>query len=267
MSRQYSVEELKNFALLLRRRLGLEHTPRPDMRDVLIRMKEVFPDFDYRRVRDNEVKDGEGFYDPIEGLKIPDRTFVALERQDNRARYSIAHEIAHWVLAHPEQRFRHAAKKTYERATPKIQRDERQAEQLAAFFLAPDHLASSCTTVEELQEMFGLSHRAAVIRKRELDAEARRKLGLKRELPPKVIDLFQYWERKGYTRPQPQQPPRQQNPASKPAKKTFHAFPPHYIDERCPACGEKTLLPLGNKFMCDTCHNVSDRFQDGDLTG
>jgi hypothetical protein len=232
-------------------------------------MKEAFSDFDYRRVRDDEVKEGEGFYDPAEGLKIPDRTFVALDHQDNRARFSIAHEIGHWVLAHPEQRFRHATKKAYELATPKIQRDERQAEQFAAFFLAPDHLASSRTTVEELQEMFGLSYRAAVIRKHELEAEARRRLGLKRELPPKVVDLFQYLERKGYRRPQPQpqQPRYQLKPAATPAKKTFHAYSPHYIDEQCPSCGKKTLLPLGNKFMCDTCHNVSDRFQDGDLTG
>ena len=79
MSRQYTVDQLKNFGFELRRMLGIENTPRPDMRHVLRQMEKLFPDFKYSRVRNDDVQEGEGFYDPAAGLQIPDKIFEALD--------------------------------------------------------------------------------------------------------------------------------------------------------------------------------------------
>jgi hypothetical protein len=112
MSRGYSIEEIKAAALLLRKKLGFENTEYLDMRAVLAATERLFPGFHFRQVRNNEIADAEGMYDPNAGvLRIPDRVFQALDKGVPRARFSIAHELAHLVLGHDQIRYRHAQKK------------------------------------------------------------------------------------------------------------------------------------------------------------
>jgi hypothetical protein len=40
----------------------------------------------------------------------------------------------------------------------------------------------------------------------------------------------------------------------------------NYLQEACTACGRPMLIPMGIKYLCDGCGDVSDRFQDGDTT-
>jgi Zn-dependent peptidase ImmA (M78 family) len=268
MSKRYTRDQLKQLVLQLRRKLGLDGVFRLDMEFVLEKMQEVFPDFAYKRVPDSELQDGEGLYDSAEFiLRIPDRLFEALTRRSRRAHFTIAHEIAHWVLAHEGQRFRRTEKRAYEIATPRIRRDEREAEQFAAFFIAPDHLARNCKTVEELENKFGLSRRAADIRLRELEADARREIGEERPLPSKVIDFLEQAKAQGYiVKSLPDKsrlPPT--NEARKASKIVSARRSVRYLNEFCTSCGGQKIYPVDNRYRCENCGWVSDRFQDGDI--
>lgn len=264
MSRQ--IEEIKVLALALRKKLGFENTEYLNMRAVLTETKRLFPGFDYQQVRDHELVDAEGMYDPdARVLKIPDRVFKALDRGVPRARFSIAHELAHSVLGHREIRFRNMQRKAYERTKPNIAREEREAEELAAFFLAPDHLCQGCMTVEDFIERFGLSRRAAEIRKQDYDRHLRRKSGEERPLTSQTIDLLQHLRSKGHKVTSLKDPPPQSIQPKNPANE--QVGPPHcirYMTDICPVCRNPTVLPVGHTFMCATCHAVFDRLQDGD---
>ena len=180
MSRPYTVEQLKALASLLRKALGFQTTKRLNMRVVLTKFRQLYPDFNYLVVKDDELPDAEAKYDPTTRLlKIADRTFKALENGSPRAAFTIAHELGHPILQHTEIRFRHAERKVYERAKPNIYREEREADQFAAFLLAPDHLAEGCRTVEDFMRTFGLGRRAAEIRKEQYDRDLRRKASVR----------------------------------------------------------------------------------------
>lgn len=255
MSKRYEVEELKRLTLRLRQHLGMKDVLHLDMLGVLETMKTLIPGFDYKRVSDSEVKDGEGLYDSeLPYLPIPDATFEALRRNEPRARFTCAHEIGHWVLDHEGQRFRRPERKAYERSTPNIRRDEREAEQFAAFFLAPDHLAESFSTINDLQTRFGLSRRAAEIRKGELDADARRKKGELRPLPNSIIDFLEQARAKGYKvtslRNEPKQA-RQTNPPNAPTQDS--AIAPCSETEICRNCGNCSMTRKGLEMVCGVC--------------
>lgn len=255
MSKRYEVEELKRLALRLREHLRMKDILHLDMLGVLETMKTLIPGFDYKRVSDSEVKDGEGLYDSeLPYLRIPDATFEALKRNEPRARFTCAHEIGHWVLDHEGQRFRRAERKAYEQSKPSIRRDEREAEQFAAFFLAPDHLAESFSTISDLQTRFGLSRPAAEIRKRELDVDARRKRGEPRPLPNSIIDFLEQARAKGYRvtslRNDPKQP-RQITPQNTP--KPTSARAPSTETEICGNCGNCSMTLNGLEMVCSVC--------------
>lgn len=266
MSDWYAKEEAKRLALQLRKKLGLESVRRLNMFVVLEKMAEAFRDFKYERVDDGQMRSGEGFYDSESlTIRFPARVFDALDR-DPRARFTVAHEIGHWVRAHDGPRFRNAQRKAYEQVKPNIRRDEREADEFAVQFLAPDHLVENCRTVSEIQRDFGLSLQAAEIRKEEVEAWVRRRTGQNRALPTNVINFLERARAKGHTITSlPVTPAAAAVRQATVRRAPTPPAPKHYIDERCTNCGEQTLVPIDNKFHCDTCKHVSDGFQDGDI--
>lgn len=253
MSDQYDVAELKRLALWLREQLHIRDILHLNLLQVLEMMKVHFPDFDYKRVRDSEVENAEGLYDSaLSYLPIPDSLFEGLSRNDPRDRFTCAHEIGHWVLNHEGRRFRRLQRKAYERSTPNIRRNEREAEKFAAFFLAPDHLARSFDSISEFRSRFGLSRRAAEIRKNELDADARREKGELRPLPNSIINFLEQARAKGYRvtslPPEPQRP-------SRPEKKELETRFAKVEEENeiCIDCGNFTLRKSGLQMVCGTC--------------
>jgi IrrE N-terminal-like domain len=292
MSAGHTRERIKSLAFLLRKELGFENVQQLDMLPVLAAFKKLYPSFDYVRVDKirvgtHEVPEAEGMYDPeTRVLAIPDPVFDDLENWRPRARFSIAHELAHPILQHASIRFRRAERKAYERATADIRREEREADQFAAFFLAPDHLADGCVTVQDFMKRFGLSRRAAEIRKDEYERDLRHKKGEQRPLPPNVIDFLDFQRSRGYRVTPSNTDSRQRDqvgrselptrnsstpsqggePAKRELRSRSSAVPSaHYISERCTTCREPTLFPLDCKYKCDTCGTVIDRFQDGDM--
>jgi Zn-dependent peptidase ImmA (M78 family) len=248
------VQELKRLALDLRERLGMRDIRYLNMLEVLEAMKRVFPDFDYKRVKDAKLKDSDGFYDSeLPYLQIPDTTWSKLERNEPRARFTCAHEIGHWILRHEGFRFRRSTRQAYERSTPNIRRDERDAEQFAAFLLAPDHLAEKFNSLSELQTTFGFSRRAAEIRKNELDADARRKRGELRALPEGIISFLEQAQAKGYKVTSLPSQPQPNSQTDKQRTDTTESLKIGEEVEICVECGNLTLSKEGLQMVCKTC--------------
>lgn len=254
MPDRYDVAELKRLALWLRQELRMKDILHLNMLEVLETMKKLFPNFDYRCVKDSEVEKSEGLYDSeLPYLPIPDSLFEALKCNERRARFTCAHEIGHWVLDHKGRRFRRLQRKGYERNTPNIRRDERQAELFAAFFLAPDHLAQSFSTISDLQRRFGLSRPAATIRKHELDADARRKKGELRALPISIIDFLEQARAKGYKVSSIPHSNERVLPRREVTGKPTGSSRSEEQDELCINCGNFTLHRDGLQMTCTMC--------------
>jgi Zn-dependent peptidase ImmA (M78 family) len=114
---------------------------------------------------------------------------------------------------------------------------EHQAKVFAAAFLILDTIASRLSSAEEISVEFGISLESANIYFEELSAFRNREKSAANVL--RMADEFRAL--------------------------TLPASPKvHYMNERCSACGKSIVFPIGIKFMCDTCHTVIDRFQDGD---
>jgi Zn-dependent peptidase ImmA (M78 family) len=169
---------LESIVIRLRAKLEMTDVEYIDIKAVLEMMVILFPGFSYRRVADSVLHGAKGMYNSdTDTIEIPNNVFLGMENRIPHFRFSVAHEIAHAVLRHEGVKFRHAERKAYEKANPSVWRDEREAEQFAAIFLAPTHLAKKCKTVGEIQSKFGLSTNAAEIRKKEIDSDIRRTNG------------------------------------------------------------------------------------------
>lgn len=109
----YEDHEFENAARSLRKLLGIEFDPRPDMITVVFKLKHHGLIANYRRVLDAEMSDGEAYFDPFEKiLHIRESTFCAansifgLESARRRARFTLAHEVGHFGIAVKLERYR-----------------------------------------------------------------------------------------------------------------------------------------------------------------
>lgn len=264
VSRRRSTEELKALVSWLRGYLGLENVVCLDMLSVLFKTQQLFPGFSYRRVPDHELPDGKEAVHEAGELRIADKIFRALERGEPRARFTAAHELAHFVLQHPEVRFRGTQLRAYETVKRRIRIDESEANEFAALFLAPDSLIRETDTITDLVSRFGLSYHAAEIRKAEIDADARRRRGELRPLPSKVIDFLVHQQRQGYKvralesvrRSSADVGTRISHEPDVPERRAVVV--PGYEALACVDCGNSTVIRLGNSLVCRTCGYSSD---------
>jgi Zn-dependent peptidase ImmA (M78 family) len=234
------------------------------MLSVLLKTKQLFPDFSYRRVPDDELPDGKEAAHKAGEIRIADRTFRALERGDPRVRFTVAHELAHFILQHPEVRFRGAQLRAYETANRRIRVDEAEANEFAALFLAPDDLIEETDTVADLAGRFGLSPPAAEIRKAEFDEEARRRRGEPRPVPGKVIDFLERQKKQGYTVKTLESMRRQSADVRRRVSTQLHAQERRAVvvhareASTCVDCGNPTVIRSRNSLVCQTCGYSSD---------
>jgi hypothetical protein len=144
----YEDAEFENSARSLRKLIGIESQIRPDMITVIIKLKHHGLIKNYERVPDEEMSDGEAYYDPFEKiLRIRESTFRAANKTSaregdrQRARFTLAHEVGHIWLNHSGVRHRGAAGALQERLVKQIRQEEREAYRFAGAFLAPAYLA------------------------------------------------------------------------------------------------------------------------------
>jgi hypothetical protein len=154
----------------------------------------------------------------------------------DRDRNTAAHEIGHAVLHEGPPMHRGAVAESHFRWIPPFRSAEHQAKVFAPAFLIDDDLALAIGDPEEISITFGVSLESAKIYLGELrKPEEKTRIGQKfRQLDAEFTARAQ--AEKG----------------------------PQFLSELCPRCGLPKVFPVGEKFMCQSCEGVFDRFQDGD---
>lgn len=153
--------------------------------DTLEEIKRLFPKLRIRIVADGLLPDDEARAYPKQWLiKIRKGMYEGLLRGDVRARWSLAHELAHILLQHPRRALARS------RGIESTDLFEREANLFAATLLAPYERAKHCSNPEEIRDVFGISLPAAKFRFDELKLEKRRRnMALERGLPSESFSI------------------------------------------------------------------------------
>jgi Zn-dependent peptidase ImmA (M78 family) len=157
---------------------------------------------------------------------------------DGRSRMTLAHELAHGVMHFGVPKFRAGGVSgpTGFSKTNALESAEHQAKVFASAFLIHDKQAAELGSAEEISAEFGVSLQAADIVFERFTNEKDHSAAAMRvgRMNAEVQQLFS-------------------NPIAK----------PKYLDEPCIGCGEKTVVMIGVKLLCE-CGRLTDRPQDGD---
>lgn len=160
---------------------------------------------------------------------------------DGRARFTAAHELAHGRLNHSKAIMARGTGVSISSPLVKLfeksESAEHQANEWASHYLIDEKNIHFGMSVEDIAIKFGVSLTAATIRFNQLiQRRERPKLALKfAELSASLKSMESSCKNKIC-----------------------------FLPDMCSACGNATLIPIGNKFMCQTCEAVTDNFQDGD---
>ena len=199
MAMRRSFEEFEAIARRLRQALGIDGLDSPDLIDVFeTKLSQIFAGFTLKCVADPQLPYAPASADcSTNTVIVRESMYQGALRGDGRARMTLAHELGHMALGHSQVRYR---KEDPYRHRPRrdVQRDEWQAKRFAAVFLVPSERAVDCKSADEICDRFQVSQEAADIRKSELDAQARRDSGIKRELPASVIDYLEVAKSRGH---------------------------------------------------------------------
>lgn len=250
-SKFYTDEQFDEIAQTILNALGLKDDVKLDVIELLRRLKRHGYIADYVRVPDTALADAEAKYVPQERkIYIRESAYQGAVVGEPHYRFTVCHEVSHVVLDHQFERKRslfgsHAA----ERRVPAINRDEAQANKLAAALLAPFYKAAfgSDTTCDMVQKRFGLSCTTAQHRFEELSHLYRLKNNLPRALPPGVIDFLSARRAEGHA------------VTSLPAQDlaALQLRQPRYTGDPCPVCRGFKMIRIGNHLLCDECSAVT----------
>jgi len=196
----------------------------------------------YRVLDDIEMGGSDGKTEFAEGIvtisvkkSVHDRALFG----DGRSRMTLAHELAHGVMHAGAPKFRAsgAVGATSFSITNALESAEHQAKVFASAFLIHDKQAAELASAEEISEEFGVSLQAAQIAFERLCREKDRAISVERvmRMSEEVQKLL--------------------SPKS---------IEPKCLPDPCVICENKTIVPIGAKFVCLTCGNQTDRPQDGD---
>ena len=162
-----SRENIRMLTRELRKALGVENDPYfPIMEFVELLMPKLYEDFELQICPVSEMKD-------IHGLTYPERHIIYL-REDiyegackghGRDRFTVAHELGHFLLHSPERmvlaKFRGLGE------TPTYMNPEWQADAFAGELLVPSYLMSNATA-EIIEARCGVSRAAAICQLRKM---------------------------------------------------------------------------------------------------
>jgi hypothetical protein len=189
-------EHIEQTARRFRVRLGLDDRFLPDVIFVLKELKRTGEIKDFICVADEKMPQQEARWDAEERIVyIRQRTFDVLDRrfskdERRRARFTLAHELAHIAWGHEGVHYRGAINARQLALKSRVFFDEVEANKFAAAFLIPLHLAGAEKSTEDLSDLFDVNLPVATFRKPVLERMNRRAKGIPRPLPPSVIDFL-----------------------------------------------------------------------------
>jgi Zn-dependent peptidase ImmA (M78 family) len=180
------------------RKIGLEHALRPDMLTIIMKIKNIDSRFNYRRVPDDKLPNAEAhwFSDEHE-LTMRESVFVGIQRDEARPRFTVAHEISHYALGHKGFLNRSTNQMHKDISSSLVKHQESEANRLAPIILAPEHLVPEGATASDIENTFGLSITASLLRTEEVDRIRRRRRGELRPLPESVREILLQARREG----------------------------------------------------------------------
>lgn len=191
-------ESLEQLGRDFRTMLGIEYANYPDLLTVITKIKRINPAFNYKRVPDDCMPDAEASWDSDECvLSMRESIFVGIQRGETRSRFTVAHELAHYILGHQGHRNRSTNKLHKEISAPLVKHQESEANRLASIILAPEYLIQDGATADEIQRQHGLSSTSALLRKDEVDRIRRRRRGELRPLPQSIKEFLKNAKNEG----------------------------------------------------------------------
>jgi hypothetical protein len=158
--KQMSLEDIhavQSLARSLRKTLEIHDRAAPNVLQVFEQLKRLFPKLKLRVVPDSALKQPARANPRNWTIRIRQSLYEALLRGQWLARWTLCHELAHVLRAHPGMPFR---EQSYEKR--KSWR-EREANVFVTEFLIPPHLAAKCDTAEAISRTFQVSADAAEI--------------------------------------------------------------------------------------------------------
>jgi len=151
------VEAIESLARVLRKSLEIDDRAAPNVLYVFEQLKKIFPRLKLRIVPDSSLKQPARSNPKNWTIRIRQSLYEALLRGQWLARWTLCHEIAHVLRAHPGMPFREEMKE--KRRGWK----EREANIFVRRFLVPPHLSAKYVKIEEVSRVFQVSSEAAEI--------------------------------------------------------------------------------------------------------
>ena len=181
MLTQQEFDRVETLARNFRARMGIPDDLKPDMFDLLRRMKIAGELAAIVEAPPTALGDSAATFDPARNAITVGSASVT--RQSRRDRFTYAHEIGHKLADH--QHLRHRKNQSAEQFGRTVKDDEKVANAIAAAILVPEHLANvdQGTTAEELAEKFGVSMPMARLRLLDLQRRYRLRRGISRPTP------------------------------------------------------------------------------------
>jgi Zn-dependent peptidase ImmA (M78 family) len=192
-------EKLEEIGRSFLRQLGFEYQVRPDLMTMIMKMKHADQQFNYRRVPDEKMPNAEAhWYSDERELSMRESVFVGIQRGEARHRFTVAHEIAHYVLGHQGLLNRSTNQLHKDISAPLVKHQESEANRLAPIILAPEYLVPEGAIAEDIKRIFSLSAEASILRKEEVDRIRRRRRGELRPLPDSIKEFLREAKRQGF---------------------------------------------------------------------
>lgn len=192
-----SDETIEKRANELRDRLGLEKVYAPCMLHVLEVFQQRARSFSFRTGSSEELGQDEALMDEdAHALIVRESVMEDVRAGRERARFTIAHELGHYLLGHKGMKQRTKRLSAYPTASDRI--EEAEANYFASCFLVPTGLAWNATSPEDIVMRFQVSGKTAEIAFERVQRAKRKATGQRRRPPGSVIDFLTEAKRRGH---------------------------------------------------------------------
>jgi hypothetical protein len=192
-----SEEVIEGKANELRAKLSVGAAAAPCILNVLESFQQRARQFSYRIGLPEELGEDEAVLDEAtHTLIIRDAVMEDVKAGRERARFTVAHELGHYMLGHKGMKQRTGRPFAY--PTARDRTDEAEANLFASYFLVPTALARNAENPEEIAMRFQVSLRVAEIAFERIQRVERKATGQRRRPPDSVIDFLREAKRRGH---------------------------------------------------------------------